>query len=487
MRRHTAVMAFLRSREGSGWLVIVGFAAALSAIAGYGFYEASLLSFMQNKTDEKGTALQLVDAFVSNYSNLRRELGAQSAPVPATFRAHSIELFNQTRGAGNSLRLRWIGRPGRAIATPPADAQMAATIESFVGRPEPLPVSEFLNVGDEQIFRTVYPSIAREQSCVDCHNKVQPGQHWQLNDVMGAFSLDAPVDSFLRGLRLECIVIALVVFFFIGGIGLWISLIHYHRIAEREAARERAETANQAKSSFLATMSHELRTPLNAIIGFSEMMLREVLGEFRHKHYREYTTNIHSSGSHLLRIINDILDLSKAEAGKLELHEEVFDLSETVRSVDALTTDSIRAAGLNEQVRFPSNLPLLRADELKTKQVLLNLISNAVKFTGPGGVIELSCRVDQRGLSVTIADNGTGIAPEHLDRVLEPFEQADSSLSRQHQGTGLGLPLVKAIMESHGGTLTLQSARGIGTQVTITFPPERLVSVASFEAMRPAA
>jgi signal transduction histidine kinase len=487
MSRHVAVMSFVRSREGSGWLGIIAFAAVLSAIASYGFYESSLHSFVQSKTEEKGTALQLVDAFVSHYSDVRRDLGARDAPVPATFRAHSIELFNQMRGVGNSLRLRWIGRQGRAVKTPPADPQMAATIESFVGKPEPLPVSEFLAVGGEQIFRTVYPSIARERSCVDCHNKVQPDQHWQLADVMGAFSLDAPVGPFLYGLRLECIAIGLVTFVLISGIGLWISLSHYRRIAEREAARERAETASRAKSSFLATMSHELRTPLNAIIGFSEMMLREVLGEFRHKHYREYTTNIHDSGTHLLRIINDILDLSKAEAGKLELNEDVFDLSDAFRAVSDLTQDSIRAAGLNQEVDFPDDLPLLRADELKTKQVLLNLITNAVKFTAPGGTIELSCTVDHRGLAVTITDDDIGISAEHIDRVLEPFEQVDSSLSRSHQGTGLGLPLVKVIMEAHGGRLALRSAKGVGTQVTITFPPERIVSVVAFEPLRPAA
>jgi signal transduction histidine kinase len=474
-------MAFLRSREGWGWITILAFAAVLSVVAAYVFYEASLRSFVANKTDEKGTALQLVDAFVSQYSNLRRDLSAQKAPVPATFRAHSIELFNQMRGASNVLRVRWIGREGRAIATPPADAQMAATIESFVGKPEPLPVSAFLTVGGEKIFRTVYPSIAREQSCIDCHNKVQPGMNWRLNDVMGAFSLDAPVGPFLRSLWFECVGIAVVLFSLIGGIGLWISLSHYHRIAEREMARQRAETANRAKSEFLATMSHELRTPLNAIIGFSEMMLREVLGEFRHKQYREYTANIHSSGSHLLRIINDILDLSKAEAGKLEVSEDVFDLAETMRAVNRLTRESLKSAGLKQTVELPPELPLLRADELKTKQVLLNLITNAVKFTAPGGSIDVSCSVSARGLAVTVADTGIGIEPEDLDRVLEPFEQVASSMSRQHQGTGLGLPLVKAIMELHGGRLELMSELGVGTQVTVVFPPERVLAECPIE------
>ena len=224
MYRHAAVMAFLRSREGSGWIAILAFAAVLSFVAAYGFYEVSLSSFVANKTDEKATALELVDAFVSNYSKVRNELNAAGAPVPATFRAHSIALFNQTRGTANVLRMRWIGRESRSIATPPSDRQMAATIKSFVGKPEPQPVSQLLTIGSERVFRTVYPSIAREQSCVDCHNRVQPGQHWQLNDVMGAFSLDVPVGPFLRGLRLECAAIGVIVFILIGATGLGMSL-----------------------------------------------------------------------------------------------------------------------------------------------------------------------------------------------------------------------------------------------------------------------
>ena len=246
MGRTAALMAFLRSREGYGWIAILAFAAALSGVAAYGYYHASLTSFVANKTDEKATALQLVDSFVTNYSNLRRELKADAAPVPATFRAHSIELFNQTRGADNALRLHWIGRAGRAIATQPGDPDMAATIESFVGKAEPIRCSQFLTVGGEQVFRTVYPSIAHERSCVDCHNKVQPEQHWQLKDVMGAFSIDAPVGPFLHALRLECTALAVFVFFLIAGVGLWISLNHHRGIAEREAARVQAETANRA-------------------------------------------------------------------------------------------------------------------------------------------------------------------------------------------------------------------------------------------------
>jgi signal transduction histidine kinase len=241
-------------------------------------------------------------------------------------------------------------------------------------------------------------------------------------------------------------------------------------------AKEEAEAANQAKSGFLATMSHELRTPLNAIIGFSEMMLREVLGALGNEQYRSYVGDIHASGTHLLQIINDILDLSKAESGKIELTEDIFDLRDIMRSVGQLTAGRIHEGVLSYQVNLPDDLPPLRGDERKTKQVLLNLVANSVKFTPSGGQITVSGQFDPEvGLAVTVTDTGIGIPSHDLDRVLKPFEQVDSSLSRQHQGTGLGLPLVKAIMEMHGGRLALSSELGVGTAVTVVFPPDRAI------------
>src|SRR5579863_2497098 len=253
-------------------------------------------------------------------------------------------------------------------------------------------------------------------------------------------------------------------------------------------AKEEAEAANQAKSGFLATMSHELRTPLNAIIGFSEMMLREVLGSLGNEQYRSYVGDIHASGTHLLQIINDILDLSKAEAGKIELADDVFDLRDIMRSVGQLTLARIEKAELTQEVDLAPGLPPIRGDERKTKQVLLNLITNSIKFTPVGGRITVTGRYDpEDGLAVTVTDTGIGIPEGDLERVHKPFEQVDSSFSRQHQGTGLGLPLVKAIMEMHGGRLRLKSTLGSGTAVTVVFPPERAVLDPGVEVPRSAA
>jgi signal transduction histidine kinase len=481
MTRTATITGFLGSREGAGWLVIVAFATALAVFAGCGFYSASLQSFVANKTDEKATALGLVDAFVTNYSDLRKALGATGAPVPATFRAHSIEFFNTAQGdVGSTLRVRWIGRTGRSVATPPSDPAMAEMIESFVDKANPAPIPAFLSVDGEQVFRTVYPSIAHEQSCVDCHNAIQPDQHWRLNDVMGAFSLDVPINGFLSSLRLKCIGIGALTFLLISGAGLFISLGHYRRIAEREKARDQAEAANRAKSSFLATMSHELRTPLNAVIGFSEMMQNEVFGRLGDPRYHAYAGDICDSGSHLLAIINDVLDLSKAESGKLELNEQLFDLRDVIADITRLTENRLGAAGLTGTIDLPAGLPLVRGDELKTRQMLLNLLSNAIKFTQPAGSVAVSVRDDcEHGVAITVADTGIGIAEQDLDRVLQPFEQADSSLARTHEGTGLGLPLVKAMIELHGGTLTLKSALNKGTEMTIVFPAERIVPTAT--------
>ena len=240
-------------------------------------------------------------------------------------------------------------------------------------------------------------------------------------------------------------------------------------------ARDEANSANRSKSQFLATMSHELRTPLNSIIGFTEIIQTELMGPLNNEQYKTYISDIHLSSIHLLQLINDILDLTKAEAGMLELSEEPVDLRSAVEAIVRLCRASIEKAALTVAVDLPEALPQILADERKVRQVLFNLVGNAVKFTPAGGHIAISARVDARaGIEIIVADTGIGIAQGDVERVLEPFVQVDSPLTRQHQGSGLGLPAVKVMMELHGGRLQLTSAIGAGTQATVVFPAARM-------------
>jgi signal transduction histidine kinase len=242
------------------------------------------------------------------------------------------------------------------------------------------------------------------------------------------------------------------------------------------AAKEAAEMANRAKSEFLATISHELRTPLNAVLGFSEVMLSEVYGPLGNERYRAYAKDIHASGSHLLSIVNDLLDLSKASAGKLELDENWTDARELVSAICRLIGPRIDEARLSLTVSLPAGELLIYADERLLKQMLLNLLSNACKFTPPGGNITCSLAIDDAQVVFSVADTGVGIPAEHLERILQPFVQLDSALTRRHDGTGLGLALVKAMAELHGGSLRLDSRVGSGTTASVVLPRRRLRS-----------
>jgi PAS domain S-box-containing protein len=241
-------------------------------------------------------------------------------------------------------------------------------------------------------------------------------------------------------------------------------------------ARDQAEAANRAKSEFLAAMSHELRTPLNAIIGFSEIIQSETLGPVGSVKYRSYAEDINDSGQHLLSLINDILDLSKVESGLDELYEEDIEVPAVIEAVLRLVRQRAEDGGLAFDLDIPDDLPLLRGDQRKLKQILANLLTNAIKFTDAGGKVTLRawCRADS-GFVFQIIDTGIGIAAEDVPKALSRFGQVDGDLNRQYEGTGLGLPLTKALVELHGGRFDLQSQVGIGTTATVRFPATRII------------
>src|SRR5690606_3388168 len=243
-----------------------------------------------------------------------------------------------------------------------------------------------------------------------------------------------------------------------------------------DEARRRAEEANLAKSRFLASMSHELRTPLNAILGFSEVMNSEVLGALANPTYKEYAGDIHRSGQHLLDLINEILDLSRIEAGRYELNEEALSLLEIAE--DCIGMVQLRASTKNISIseQFEASLPLIWADEKAIRQVILNLLSNAVKFTTQGG--EITVKVGWTaggGQYVAIKDNGPGIPEEEIPIVLSAFGQGSIAIKSAEQGTGLGLPIVQAILAKHDGQFILRSKLREGTEAIAILPATRVL------------
>jgi len=234
-------------------------------------------------------------------------------------------------------------------------------------------------------------------------------------------------------------------------------------------AKSQAEAASLSKSRFLANVSHELRTPLNAIIGFSEIVAGEILGPGVNRKYREYAANIVESARHLLDIINSVLDLAKNDAGKLRVAEEAVELNDIVEGCLRLVHDQCERAQLTLEIK-PSPEPVrVNADSTKLRQVFLNLLSNAIKFTEPDGAISVAVEpVDPERVAVIIGDTGIGMAPEEIPIALAPFEQVDNKLARRYQGTGLGLPLAKALVELQGGSLSIASEPGKGTSVRVS-------------------
>jgi signal transduction histidine kinase len=249
------------------------------------------------------------------------------------------------------------------------------------------------------------------------------------------------------------------------------------RLSEAQLAE-----ASRAKSEFIARMSHELRTPLNAIIGFSEMIREAMIGPLDAR-YRAYGGDIHSAGRHLQNVINDILDISKIEGGRLELRDELVSIEDMLESSRRIVAAMAEATGVALSLDIPASLPLLRCDALRFRQILLNLMSNAVKFTPAGGSVTVSASIESGYALITVADTGIGMRADDIAIALQPFRQvgggAGDALTRRFAGTGLGLPLAKALVDLHGGTLAIESAPERGTKVSIRLPPERKAAAAA--------
>jgi signal transduction histidine kinase len=240
---------------------------------------------------------------------------------------------------------------------------------------------------------------------------------------------------------------------------------------ELRRARIAAEDSNRAKSRFLAHMSHELRTPLNGIIGFADIMRAGLFGPIEPERYRDYVDLIHNSGALLLSLINDVLDMSKIEAGRMELSVEALEPASLAESCRAMVAGMARDSSVAVKVVIDPDCAEVHADERAAKQMIINLMSNAVKFTPAGGVVTLRFRkLGEAGVAVSIEDNGIGMTPEELEKAMQPFGQVDSELARSRKGTGIGLTLVKSLIELHGGTLDIVSKKGVGTTATLTLP-----------------
>ena len=237
-----------------------------------------------------------------------------------------------------------------------------------------------------------------------------------------------------------------------------------------QVEKERAEAASRSKSQFLANMSHELRTPLNAIIGFSEILKNHTFGPVGNERYEGYIEDIHASGHHLLSLINDVLDMAKIEAGKFEPVVTTNSVDDLVQEVRRMIKGRIAEAQLTLTVNMPSDPVVSDFDRRAIKQVLINLLANAIRFTDAGGLITLRVRSDSRSLIIQVQDTGAGIPAEHMNRLLQPFEQMSDMTRRGQEGTGLGLSLSKALVEAHGGSLVIESEVGVGTRVSLRLP-----------------
>lgn len=454
--------------------------AVLSAAVGYGFYSSNLSWFKINKGEEKTSALQLVNAFVTTYSDVRGHFLSGDAPVPASFRAHAIDKFNQSSTSDATLRLSMVGVRGREIVTPPADETTAAAIDAFLAEAAPVPVTQLAEVNGEPVLRTIYPSIASQQSCVDCHNQLQAGRTpWRLNEVMGAFVAEVPAGPFMAQARFDATITALLVFLASMGIGSSLFFGHARQLARRAESEATLRAAHEdlkaavdklatqerlaAIGQMAGTVSHELRNPLGVIR--SSMTVIQSMTAGKQLGVERALERIDRNIERCSKIIGELLDFTKP--------------SELVR--EPLAIDSWLGGVLDEYALHDS-ISIVRElqpgceaaiDTHRFEQVIVNLLDNACQALTDGKWeppavcerrITVRCEATGPHVRITVADTGPGIPPDALPKIFEPLFTTKSF------GTGLGLPTVRKIVEMHGGTIDVASLPDQGTTFTIWLP-----------------
>ena len=484
---------FLKSKSGRNFVLFAALCAAMALAIGVGSYMINLYWFQLDKGAEKVTALQLVDSFVAEYSKVRSALKADGAPVPATFRAHAIEQFNKMRHQDNALRLLMVGPAGREIATAPSDAQMAATIERFAHERTPKPETRFVTVDNAMMFRTIYPSIATQQSCVDCHNSHQPEALWKLNDVMGALVIEVPAAGFLRHNLLLSLGIGLVVFLLSTAIGAVIFAMQFRELR----LRERTEQSLRLAAAEIEILNRDLERRVEQRTSELRTVQDELLRKERLSTLGQLTATVaHELRNPLSSIRNTVFSINAAVAEKgLKLERPLARMERGIARCDRIITDLLDYTRMRELKRapvtvdpwlgevlddqkMPDGVALVRrldapggrvsGDLERLRRVVINLVENAVQaMLEPAGrdrQVTVATRLVDRQFELVVEDTGAGIPPEVLPKVFEPL------FSTKSFGTGLGLATVKQIVEEHDGSVAIASEIGRGTRVTLLLP-----------------